>query len=353
MRVIAAFWVIYTHSGTIASITPGEASAELGRAFSFHVPFFLLASFYFLSISLARDPYARSPVAWWRRSSRLLKLHLIWVAIYTALHLLQAIMRHQSLAQVLADPIGFLMGGAAVHLYFIPLLLCGQFVLWALQASTRRTLGEKYQAAREDWIKDAGLLILFVLLLSLNTWLVSSGNAFNLLTMKAFAGVFPSGIGGQVGRVILVLVAHAVRCGPLVAAALLMTRHLPKAESHAVTRNTLLVLSGVLLCTLRWCPGFIYQEAAATSSFTFAYLMPLPSAPWTQRAGRFALGIYLMHQIPLEALDLVLSRTGIHVNGGAALPALLLCSSVAFASCWIVLMLVERSVKMLRPVVGL
>lgn len=353
MRVVAAFWVIYTHSGTISSIVPGATSSAVGGAFSFHVPFFLLASLYFLALSLSKDPNSSSFAAWWNRSRKLMVLHLIWVGIYTMLHMVQAIVRHQSAAQVLADPVGFLLGGAAVHLYFIPLLLCGQFVLWGMLATAGRRRSPAPGGGGLGWMAGLALAILLGLLLLLKAWLARSGNGFNLATMHAFVPLFPNALGNQVGRVFLILAAHAIRCGPLVILAILLAHLLPAASAKNSTRYMLLGLSFAMLCALRWCPGSVYEEASALSSFTFAYLLPLPSCTWTQQAGRFALGIYLAHQIPLEALDLLLSRSRVHIAGAAALPALLACSAVSLAACWLVLLLVERKARGLKPAFGL
>jgi uncharacterized membrane protein YcfT len=135
--------------------------------------------------------------------------------------------------------------------------------------------------------------------------------------------------------------------------AVVLAQYLPRALTDYRTRYGLLLLFGICACTSHLWAGLVYREVITTSSFGLAYLLPIPGTAWTQKIGHFAFGIYLMHQIPLEILDLALSRAHVHIKGDLSSIAFLICSAISFAACWTILAVVNTKAQKLKPLVGL
>ena len=125
VRLFLAYGVAAIH---LAPNTP--AAESVGQSFLlFAVPFFLTAGLYFFIGKTLGGPAV--PTVRAMHFERLWLPYLAWTAIYVALHLGKDLLTHRRLdLNVLAT---VFYGGAAVHLYFLPLLLV--FQCWALAAA--------------------------------------------------------------------------------------------------------------------------------------------------------------------------------------------------------------------------
>ncbi len=130
-RLVAALAVVVIHCA------PRTGAAEVVGAFalSFAVPFFLLTSLFYAVGDVRRG----SPDVFLRRWPRLWKPYIAWSLIYLALRIVngwtsgaQGVAGNWRTAVDVA-----LLGGAAVHLYFLPLLMLGLLMVTSGRSAIR------------------------------------------------------------------------------------------------------------------------------------------------------------------------------------------------------------------------
>ena len=152
-RFAAAAGVIFIHC---APTTPAAGTIVI-FAQNVAVPFFLLSSLYLFWREVRRGTPPRAALV--RRWPRLVGPYLVWTALYLGARLALGaaqgspaaeLVRHGNWLQVLFT------GGAAVQLYFLPLLLLG-LVMSAVLAALRPRVCSSYACARAD----AGSIVQF------------------------------------------------------------------------------------------------------------------------------------------------------------------------------------------------
>lgn len=296
MRGLSAFGVICIHSGLT---THNHTTPEAGRlrdCFTFAVPFFLVASFFF-----AIRTELRGPVPWreWlrRHAVRLLLPFLFWSAVYLALHTAKLILRHQTgeIGALFADPMLLLFGGGtSLALYFIPLLFIGLALIHALAGAWKRL---------PSW----ALLLGFVAGLPLS----------ELFGQRGFSG----------GNFAMIVFQEAARCLPLIFAAALLERHLTVGTRHIA----LFITAGfclLIVAQLLPLPGSLVDAALGIGSFLLGWGLPGP-AQWASLMGLFSFGVYLVHQIFLELLQLLLpAGLSLGILGTLAVTVLVFAASM-------------------------
>lgn len=146
-RLVAALGVIVIHCA------PGTRGAEVIAEFFLNVcvPFFLLTALYFFARETMSTGQAGE--AWRRRARRLIRPYLVWTAIYWAAHAVKLIVARRQVEEVLTRDFAveaLFLGGSAVHLYFVPLLMLAFGFAWLLQR------------ALEKWATLAGPSVLAV-----------------------------------------------------------------------------------------------------------------------------------------------------------------------------------------------
>jgi peptidoglycan/LPS O-acetylase OafA/YrhL len=333
LRGVAIFAVAVLHSGN------GEpANDSLARTLEhmsgFAVPFFLATSFYLATQTF----YTRTkPYSLWTRLKRLLIPYAIWSLIY----LLFAALKHGisrefgGVDQILQDPIGiFFFGGAAYHLYFIPILLVGTLLFKGIYSIRKRYFTVK-------------LLFLFLLLsLILYEIILRSGNTFALGSNVAFQ-VLSNTLGLDIQqnsllRVIGVAFAWMLRCLPYIAMALLL-RH-PSIQIKFSVQN---VLSIFLICLgffmiNGWgdqvLPASLYELARGYTALIFAIALSaiLPDSKQIQNLGLCSFGIYLMHLIWVEVFKSILGKLYPGLLADVTVLSLLTFSSLAWITSWMI-----------------
>lgn len=354
-RGLAAFGVVVIHAGLVVGGSLTMAAQAWQDFFNgFAVPFFLAAAFFFAAITARTAGTGETTPSFgrWlaRRAERLLVPYAGWALIYSAARTAKALLRHQPTAwSPWTDPVGlFLSGGGAVALYFLPLLFVGLVTGRLLEGALRRL------SSWAAWVLAGGAVLLAGAL-------SGSGNAFDLGTTRAFG---PALAGHPVladfflVRVALVVVADAVRCLPYVVLATLAARHLPILAARwpaaalrlAGTVTFVLTVMAPALAGEQWpplpevAPGFGTLLFAWSLSVTTA-TTPSPSprsaaTALTARLGAFSFGIFLLHQLVLEAMQL---GFGAWVPRPAGVGTLLGLSLAAFAACWVVLAMVTAT----------
>lgn len=342
-RGIAAFGVIYIHAGLVVDGKVSSGSLAIAQSFDFAVPFFLLASFFFAARSTRPETSVKAALS--KRAVRLMAPYLLWTLVYTALKCVKFVYqgKRNQLGSLFADPIGlFLFGGSGVHLYFLPLLFVGLIALTVLAKPARR-------------IPSGALGGLLLAAIVAKVLLDKSGNAFDMSSGRAFTalcGAHAGQLWDPPVRILLVLAAHTLRCLPMVLLAFLLVRHVDPFMAR-FSRKWALVAGGLLFAGSLWAgavrlPG-MPEEFLGFGAFIFAYALSavLPQSRFILKMGVFSFGIYLVHQIPLEMLQLGLHRS-VSGHGTFGIPAIFGISVFAFGASWILMEAADRSGKPLK-----
>lgn len=330
-RGVAILGVAIVHSGNgQTAIHPLARTLEHMSGFA--VPFFLATSFYLASQTF----YTRSkPYLLWSRLERLLFPYAIWSLIYLIFSALKYIISNKlgESDQILQDPIGiFFLGGAAYHLYFIPLLLVGTLLFKGT-----------------DWIEKKHFTakrLLFFLVLSLGLYeiILGSGNAFALGPNVAFQSLSNT-LGLDIRqnsllRILGVAIAWMLRCLPYITMALLLQQ--PSVQTKLPVWNNLsipLTFLGFFMIN-GWgdlvLPASLYELARGYTALIFAIALSsvLPDSKWIQNLGLCSFGIYLMHLIWVEVFKSILGKLYPGLLADVTVMSLLTFSGLAWITSW-------------------
>lgn len=205
-RGVAAYAVVLLHSGDPSWGRISSFSEQIHYLFSFAVPFFLAASFYFMICKLNAD---FSLASWKARCQRILIPYMVWTVIYLIVKTIMflALNQKEELNRLLRDPFSIIFyGGASFQLYYLPLLLVGTSLLIFADYFSQPKIGLKILAS----LSLLSLILYNLLLITGNT--VDFGrdvgfqNLFNLVSYDASKNEFL--------RFISIEVAWLVRCLP-------------------------------------------------------------------------------------------------------------------------------------------
>jgi surface polysaccharide O-acyltransferase-like enzyme len=270
-RLLFAFGVAAIH---LAPNTP--AAEQLTLSFLlFAVPFFLMAGMYFFVGKVAGGEGV--PAARELHFERLWLPYLAWTLIYVVLHAGKDLAVHRPLEfNVLAVA---LYGGAAVQMYFLPLLLLLQCWAWSIAL----------------WWRVPNRRVTAGLLFAASTAFAFGGRAEGAL---GFEHVFTSGALYLAGAFLL-----------------WRWRHSETFRSVNATVAVLLVL-GLLVLVLRGDPddllrigrGPVAGYAAASLALAWPIRWTLPR--WAAYLLSCSYGIYLAHFAFIEAFEFLAVRRG-------------------------------------------
>ncbi|MCW6037245.1 acyltransferase [Spirulina subsalsa FACHB-351] len=301
-RGMAIFGVVILHSDE--GITVNLPLWTQMRIFaSFAVPFFLALSFY-LSCRKIYGSQGDYPLK--ARLTRLVIPYLFWTGLYLLYKLIKYALKGDfgQIVELGQDPIGLMvLGGAAFHLYFLPLLLMGTLAMKPLSPLTRHS--------RPVWL---GLLGLGVSLL-LYHLLEVSGNNFVTQGGVAFQGVQRAlGVDWHTSpllRMLGVWVAWLLRCFPYIFMAMILAS--PKIYPKLERKNglycalVLVAFGGVNQWGGEFLPVVLYEWSRGYLGLLSAIALSpyLPSQGWLKNLGLCSFGIYLLHLFIVEALQML------------------------------------------------
>ena len=274
LRLVFAYGVAAIH---LAPNTP--AAEKVGLSFLlFAVPFFLMAGMYFFVGKVAGG--AAVPSARELHFERLWLPYLAWTIIYAGLHVGKDLASHQPVELNL--PATVFYGGAAVQMYFLPLLLLLQCWAWSVallwRAPERRVLG----------------IVVFIV----GIVFAAGGQAEHAL---GFERVFLEGVLYPGGAFFLWRCrdSAAFRWGNVVFAAVV-----------AVGMLGLVVIWGDPHDLLRFGRGPLAGYAAASLALAWRPAARRPLARWAAYLLGCSYGIYLAHFAFVEAFEFAAARRG-------------------------------------------
>lgn len=290
-RLFAAAAVVVVHSAyppghpVLMALSPAGQRAHsliLGLVVSFPVNTFILLSF----LNLAPRLRAGVPASKLLRAAahRLVPPHLFWATVYLGT---KALLKHQ-IPSPRAIVEGFVLGTAAGHLYFTPVLL-------ALTA-TAPLLWRVARAPRLALVSGLALALPAVALRAM----LGGGDPWSH-AIAGFAGFLPFALAGLALARSWGGLAPALDRSPRV---LSVAGPLTAVSAVVLAHAALDARPGVALTATGWLGGNAYALGVPL------LLLALPGAPSSRlvRLAQYTLGVYLIHPLFIQALRAVEGR---------------------------------------------
>jgi surface polysaccharide O-acyltransferase-like enzyme len=364
-RAIAAFAVVVVHaSGLILHSDSAPVGAELwllgamqiGR---FAVPFFLAASFYFVIGKLLSAPDKFDPKTFLRsRVTRLMMPYALWSLIYLAVRVFKFAKTPEGIGPIFQDPIFLIfLGGAAIHLYFLPLLFTGSLLVPLLKVPVLK---------RQNWIVPlliSGLLyeLLFV-----------TGNSFDLGVnclqqpqgcSVALISIFQAapGLKHPLTRLLSVEFLWAVRCAMFIAASAML--HQPSVRNRLGkfphwlwgALFGLAMLGGLLEhFKVAYFPLSLYELGVGYGPLLWGIALSrsLSSNALILRFGNASFGIYLVHYLILTLVFAIVVKVPTVTAAWPPVLLALLLSAITFGLSGIVTFWIGRHPFLKKALLG-
>jgi surface polysaccharide O-acyltransferase-like enzyme len=344
-RGLAIFAVAIVHTdGGIQAIPTGWSRITDFALFA--VPFFLALSFY---LAIDKLYASRNPYPLRSRLIRLLIPYSIWSAVYLFYKVVKYVIGGESsrLLNLFSDPLSLVcFGGAAFHLYFLPLLAIGtvlvKFSEWAIAKK----------------ISVAGLALLGLVSLLSYEALLMSGNEYQIAINQAFqtlvASVLPTGNLNPLWRWILVVVACTIRCAPYIVLSTILTHPAAnKFRLNLVDKYPLLwlvVFLGLNIFGAQFLPQSGYEIARGYSALLAAISVShvLKDNSSIESLATCSFGIYLIHLFVIEFFQSLAKRVYPDYIYHTNTPILLLMAIVVVAISWAITSLLMRNKRLSR-----
>jgi peptidoglycan/LPS O-acetylase OafA/YrhL len=356
-RGVSAFAVIVIHAGTLmrySGLPMNNFTDALIETSRFAVPFFLASSFYLMTKKLYVNEQQTSLISLLKsRSQRLLVPYFFWSLIYFALRVVKTLSESGSINSLFQDP-GLLifLGGASIHLYFLPLLFTGSFLI----------ILAEYLVSRH--IKLTTLIFLAVVSMTIYEWQIISGNDFKFFVkfgvdclaeanacsiayLNIQNPVFPN-YSNQIVRLFFVAIAWLIKCLPYTLLAMILNH--PRIKKITISldiNHAIFLLSLTLAITTLWLlnlynilpfPQSIYELGTAFSLLLcgIALSNKLPESDVIENLGVSSFGIYLIHYLILTIYVTVLPKVLPNIEVFPPMVTMLLISTIGFVTSWLI-----------------
>lgn len=345
-RGIAVLGVVILHSD--GGVEETSWIWELIRQlFAFAVPFFLATSFYF---AIAKSQQGK--LVFYSRLKRLLYPYLVWTLIYLIYKIAKYILDGEAarVTTLFKDPFALIFcGGAAFHLYFLPLLLWGICLIKLLEFSNLGKANLKTLA----WCLIISLVI--------SNWIVISGNGFQLSSATAFTNW--KYLNTQpILRLVLLLIAWTFWCLPYIFVGKIayhqrisyLIDQLSK-RSHSYMIYFLAIGFLILAWFDFWWNPVPLSEVIRGYIALFMgiwFSQGIKPQKWLLSLGSCSFGIYLIHLIFIESFYIIGNRFNAKLFQQ---PSILLLISIAvsgFFLSWMATSLMLKLPKNTRLIFG-
>jgi peptidoglycan/LPS O-acetylase OafA/YrhL len=335
MKGIAAYAVVWIHSyGGLSRFSSDWVTIINSFCNGFAVPFFLATSFLFITKKVF---FISGTIYWFKlRVKFLLIPYLVWTTIYSIFRIAKYLLTGdtEKFNAFFTDPVSVVvLGGAGVHLYYLPLLISGLISIFCFE---------------KILLKSNLRIGLLVLLISLSTLIyqliIISGNGFQLGPNVAFQHLInttiPSFDQNQIVRVLLVIISWSLRCVPYIFTAILLNH--PLISKHIfrfnITSTIIFGLAFIIVNTvsaygISIFPSFVTELVVAHSSLLFALSLSnqLSENELIVQIGSSSFGIYLIHHLLIDFVRPFVSKI---YPSATPLVAILLCATTSFLLSW-------------------
>jgi peptidoglycan/LPS O-acetylase OafA/YrhL len=347
LAVLAVAVLHVVDGGSISSIAGWRQITDFAL---FAVPFFLALSFYLAIEKLYLSP---QPYPLRARLKRLLVPYLFWSAAY----LIYKIAKYgatgdvSKLGSLFADPLALIcFGGAAFHLYFLPLIAVGtaQIKLLDLPRFTNRS-----------WQRLALLGVISTISYEI---LLSTGNEYQLAIGCAFkpllAAVWPMANTNPILRLLLAIAAWGLRCLPYICvAAILAHPQASRFRLNLVERQPVVwVLLFVILNLFgdRFLPLAVYEVSRGYISLLAAIACShrLKGNSQISSLGTCSFGIYLIHLLAIEIFQSLAKRIDPDYIYHIQAIVLLVVASMSVAISWLLTSWLMKNKRWSRIIFG-
>lgn len=348
-RGFAVYAVVLLHADEGVVNVP--AGWNLVLKFSeFAVPFFLAASFW-----LAIDKLFRSGqrYALKKRVQRLIVPYLCWSGVYlvykSAKYFIDGDV--ENLNRLFARPSDIIFfGGAAFHLYFIPLLVVATLSVKLLSITQFR------KHKQLNWVLLPLSLIIYQLVLSTNNQFdIASGWAFRPILESvnlAFSDSF-------FVHLLSVIAAWTIRCLPYLLTAILI------AQTNLARKITKLNPLQIIYLCIAFClinsmsylfiPSAFLEILRGYSAVLTAIAISryCQGIPLIDSLGNTAFGIYLIHLMILEIIQITSNRLNFPNLVDPSLLVLFLITTFSFFASWFLSIGLMKSTKLSKLMFGI
>ncbi len=347
-RGIAVFCVIVLHSDGI--ITTKPPTWEVIRQFSgFAVPFFLSTSFYLAINKLYSFKENFNLI---KRLKRLIIPYFSWSFIYIFYQFSKYLIEQESdkINSLLNHYVSTLfLGGAALHLYFLPLLITGTLVIKLCHYLILRQINLRY------------LLIGVLLSLIFYQEILISGNSFQVGYNVAFQPLLDSIFlqrNNPLMNLISVWLSWILRCIPYIIIAMVL--------SHPITKNKLrkfnfqrlnyvLFISFMFLITNLFAENILPESIYEISRGYLALLVAILISRYLKNnyilnsLGVCSFGIYLIHLLVIDFGQIIILK--IYPEYGIQTSSLMLLtfSIFSFIVSWVAIYFLVKQ-KTIAPI---
>ena len=342
-RGLAAFAVILVHSGDETwGIPISNQAIQFRYLFYYAVPFFLAAFFYF---STKKLPLALDSHFWHKKLQRIVIPYLLWSIFYVVSKAIIFMLTNdtEQVQQLLSDPVAIIfLGAASYHLYFIPLLLAGTFLLYLTN----------YLSNQQNYI--IWLPVLAVNSIFIYQLLMISHNDFNLDSYTAFPQLLQlvslNNTFYQPWRILLVNFAWIVRCLPYFLIALLINKfseigeHKWLYEKETVAAIFMLFIL-VNIAGTEYLPGALSEIIIAYSFLIFgiATSQYICQGNIISNLGLCSFGIYLIHPFVKSVVEIALTIILPQATESVSILSILIYSTSSFLLSWMVISLIQKN----------
>lgn len=331
-RGLAAFSVIVVHVDGSENSWPNNW--EVMHEFcQFAVPFFIFVSFY---MTIKKIIYDKKNFYLKPKLNRLIVPYIFWSMVYLAVNL-KSILEGQQELMPSKDIVSIVFfGGAAVHLYFLPILILGLLIIKCL----------------EKWFKKTRRLlvisIIFAFFLLAYQGLISTNNSFILGPNIAFESFCKTYFECQdqpfFVRFVLVLCAWSIRCFSYIFSAFLFLHPSLKDKIDWMGRkyqNIYIIVFGISFFLINLFGKFylldsIYEIMRGCFSYFFALGVSkkIKENKIIKNLGDSSYGIYLLHMLVVTILAALNNKLNLNLfdtfNFGFLLVAVI-CFSLSWA----------------------
>ncbi len=327
-RGIAMYAVVILHSDEGISATP-QAWDLITNFAGFAVPFFLATAFY---LAINKLYLIGSDYKFKNRLPRLVIPYLCWSVLYLVYKVAKYSITNEfdQIIKVFQDRLSIIfLGGAAFHLYFLPLLITGTLLIKVSEFLIKRQ------------VRLNILIVLGIISFVFYQLILISGNSFALDTSTAFSALIPKENQSPLIRLILVAIAWIVRCLPYIFTATLIS-HPKLREKWNKPKTSYTLISGLLFVSINlfgglYLPQSIYEVVRGFSTLLFAIYLSnnLKDNSTIANLAQCSFGIYLIHLIFVETFWIIASRLYPEVRSQVSTLTLLTVSIVGFGISWI------------------
>ncbi|BAZ40627.1 hypothetical protein NIES4101_65880 [Calothrix sp. NIES-4101] len=339
-RGFAAYAVILLHSGDETwGIPVGYWAEKLRYSFYFAVPFFLAASFFFLTKKTIPDI---SFYFWRNRFNRIIVPYIIWSLIFIISKSVLFLSTGQSseLSKLFRDPLSIIfLGSASYHLYFLPLLFTGGVLLFLAKYLKRN------QTSTQVMFFLAGLSIIVDYIITV------SSNSFNLGSYIAFPSLLEwisfHGFNYSLTRLVLVVVSWIVRCLPYLLISTIGNKMLSKVNPRWIYTKSaiasffvIFVFSNIVIREFIhsvFCDILIAYSLLILGISGSIYIKNQTVQTIISNLGLCSFGIYLIHPFTNSAVKVISLNLLPQFTDAVSVASMLVYSGASFIISWLII----------------